>query len=168
MNIHHPTAAEQAKKARELKEKFYGKPATTNRSIVTKPVEAKPDYAEQIARLEELIAQATGVTELLRSQLEAAHKQHPVGTLKEKVLTIIEPILDRHGLTFEQIKTRRHQPAFVLARKEAWKAAYEMLPMHSVSELSEIFHVHHTTILVEARKGAWDGSQRIHKKVGKR
>lgn len=30
MNIHHPTAAEQAKKARELKEKFFGTPITKN------------------------------------------------------------------------------------------------------------------------------------------
>jgi hypothetical protein len=168
MNIHHPTAAEQAKKARELKEKFYGKPATTNRSIVTKPVDHAPDYAEQIARLEALLSQAAQVSEVLRAQLVAAHKDHPVGTLKEKVLAIVEPILDRHGFTFDQIRKRRHQPAFIAAREETWKAAYETLPMHSVAELAEIFRVHHTTILAAARKGGWDGSQRIHKKVGKR
>lgn len=161
MNMHHPTAAEQARKARELREKFYGKPAVTNRAVVTKAPEPAPDYAEQIARLEALISQAEEVSEVLRARLEAAHREHPIGTLKEKVVAIIAPVLERHGLTFQQLTGKKRSRVHKAARKEAWRDAYEGLPNYSLSELGEVFNVHYSTLSDAARKGGWDHSQRL-------
>lgn len=162
MNIHHPTAAEQARKARELREKFYGKPNVTNRAApAPKPQEAKQDMAEQIARLEDLLRKAMEVSDVLRAQLEEAHKTQPVGTLKEKVLTIIQPVLERHGVSFQQIISKNRSSVYMQARRDAWKAAYESLPTHSLNELSVIFNYHYTTISDAARSGGWDHSQRL-------
>lgn len=160
-HMHHPTAAEQARKARELREKFYGKPAVTNRAVVTKAPEPAPDYSGQIARLEVLIQQAANICELLSLQIKQAHVEHPVGTLKEKITALADPILERHGLTFRDVISRRTMPAYKAARREVWKAAYEGLPTHSINEIAHALNRHYTTLSDVARQEGWDHSKRM-------
>jgi hypothetical protein len=161
MGMHEPTAIEQARRARELREKFFGKPVITNRAVVQKPQVQKPDYAEQIDRLETLIQQAANICEILGLQIRQAHVDRPVGTLKEKIIALSAPILERHGVTFEDILSRKTMPTFKEARKEAWRAAYEALPAHSINEISQVFQRHYTTLSDAARSEGWDHSKRM-------